>query len=377
LSGKTKCPCGRPPELLKLKNSTMKKIFLFSLAATLICSLSFATIRRVGYFGSAVSGVDYSTFQLAHNASAAGDTIMMFPGSDFSQSTMSKRLVVIGPGYFLSQNAGLQANALGMDSVPTGQTLVINNTAANGSIFQGCSVPVNGMKLDAEGLTNITFQRCWFLGESSQFSVQFSKSVNNINFLQCVFKSSAVTYENSTTVATNVSFINCLFYAPGNGFHYGVNFSNNSPHSGLFQNCIMNSFNNNGNFYFRLNGTWVINNSIANINPTYFEGSGISFQNCVGTSNQFPVGNGNKQNQTWENIFTLTGSTDARYTLKAGSPAIGAGIGGTDCGIFGGTTPYKLSGIPSIPTIYAISSPQGNTPTVNTVQINLSTRSNN
>ena len=37
----------------------MKKFLLFSVAATLICSLSFATIRRVGFFGPAVSGVDY------------------------------------------------------------------------------------------------------------------------------------------------------------------------------------------------------------------------------------------------------------------------------------------------------------------------------
>jgi hypothetical protein len=31
------------------------------------------------------------------------------------------------------------------------------------------------------------------------------------------------------------------------------------------------------------------------------------------------------------------------------SPGLGAGFGGTDCGIFGGAEPYVLSGIPPIP----------------------------
>ena len=48
---------------------------------------------------------------------------------------------------------------------------------------------------------------------------------------------------------------------------------------------------------------------------------------------------------------------DNRYELKAGSPAIGAGVGGIDCGAFGGETPYKLSGIPFVPLIYQVNAP--------------------
>jgi hypothetical protein len=355
----------------------MKKLFLLSVAATFISSLSFATIRRVGYFGPAVTGVDYATFQLAHDASTAGDTIMMHPGSKFGGAAMTKKLVVIGPGYFLSQNAGQQANPLGMDSTNSG-ILTISDEAANGSSFIGCTFPPNGLDINGDNLSNITFSKCWFLGDgsSSTYGVRFIQSANNISFLQCAFKNTGVFVQGSS-VATNFAFINCLFYTVSGGFSYGAYFSNNLPHSGLFQNCVFSSYQDYVSFFFNLSGTWAINNSISNNPATYFVGAGITFQNCIGTFTQFPIGNGNKQNQTWANIFTLTGSTDAQYTLKAGSPAIGAGIGGTDCGIFGGTTPYKLSGIPNVPTIYAISSPQGNTPTVNTVQINLSTRSNN
>ena len=52
-------------------------------------------------------------------------------------------------------------------------------------------------------------------------------------------------------------------------------------------------------------------------------------------------------------VFKYTGSTDGRYKLKAGSPAIGYGVGGVDCGIYGGPEPYVLSGMPTVPASLA------------------------
>jgi hypothetical protein len=52
-----------------------------------------------------------------------------------------------------------------------------------------------------------------------------------------------------------------------------------------------------------------------------------------------------------------TGSNDGIFQLKAGSPAIGAGVGGVDMGLFGGSDPYVLSGLPAIPAIWFISAP--------------------
>jgi len=54
---------------------------------------------------------------------------------------------------------------------------------------------------------------------------------------------------------------------------------------------------------------------------------------------------------------TLGYSDDERYKLKAGSPAIGAGVSGVDCGAFGGVTPYVLSGLPPFPRIYEATIP--------------------
>lgn len=165
---------------------------------------------------------------------------------------------------------------------------------------------------------------------------------------------------------SNLSFLNCLF-----DVNAIIAFSsNNGTTSGLINNC---AFASTGTQTFG-SGAWQIQNSIS---QGSFSGTNIIFNNNVGTGTQFPTGNGNQQNKAWNTIFNLTGSYDGKYALKAGSPAIGAGVSGIDAGIFGGATPYRLSGIPSVPTIYALTSPQGTTPVGNSVQINLSTRSNN
>ena len=46
---------------------------------------------------------------------------------------------------------------------------------------------------------------------------------------------------------------------------------------------------------------------------------------------------------------------DNGYELAPGSPAIGTGVNGGDCGVFSydtGGYPYVLSGMPAIPAIY-------------------------
>jgi hypothetical protein len=67
--------------------------------------------------------------------------------------------------------------------------------------------------------------------------------------------------------------------------------------------------------------------------------------------------NGNQYNIDMTTVFAdfdgqLQMSTDGKWQLKAGSPALDAGVAGIDCGIFGGVAPYILSGIPNLPHIY-------------------------
>jgi hypothetical protein len=129
-----------------------------------------------------------------------------------------------------------------------------------------------------------------------------------------------------------------------------------------------------------LSNTYITNNYLGNFSFS------LTFVNCtvkynISPNNNLPAGNGNQVNVPMTNVFTSTGSSDARYQLKAGSPAIAAGepINGVtpDIGPFGTPDPYRLSGIPPIPTIYALSVPTSVPSSATTMTITVSTRSNN
>lgn len=75
------------------------------------------------------------------------------------------------------------------------------------------------------------------------------------------------------------------------------------------------------------------------------------------TENGTLTGTTDIQSADIEAVFVGSGSTDGKWQLSTGSEAKGAGEGGTDCGMFGGTDPYILSGInQSLPRIYYLSS---------------------
>ncbi len=98
----------------------------------------------------------------------------------------------------------------------------------------------------------------------------------------------------------------------------------------------------------------ITNNIIYN---GFYGGSGNLLSNNIGNAAQFGTADGNQSNVDMATVFVSTGSYDNYFKLKTGSPAIGAGYGSTaqtpvDAGMFGGTTPYVLSGIPAIPSIY-------------------------
>ena len=82
----------------------------------------------------------------------------------------------------------------------------------------------------------------------------------------------------------------------------------------------------------------------------------IDICNNISISDHFGTANNNKANVAESSLFlgALTASTDGTWQLKAGSPAIGAGVGGIDCGAFGGLGPYILSGVPTGPVIYQL-----------------------
>ena len=373
----------------------MKKfVLLFVIILFIVCSAD-AKIRRVGFFGSPISGTDYSTFDAANTAAVSGDTILIFP-SIILNGTISKKLFILGPGNWLDPNATPKGNA---NQQAFGGIATIGNLTfdpgSNGSVLMG----LNGGNVFVRD-NNITIAR------NAEIIIYVSYNVSSITNLQILQNYRVYVYQATAGISsTNMNISNNLisrFYAVS-GSTYSGSVSNNvwsydqtqttnnlnggaSTFSGTFnielgggafllQNNIFLSYTNASapssfNYFTFSNG----GNSIFNNNLALESSTPINWG--VGTGNvTTPIGNA-------ANIFSAfpligTASADARYQLKAGSPALTAGAGGTAIGMFTSTSPYKLSTIPTIPSIYALSSPQGNNPTGSTIQINVSTKGNN
>mgnify|MGYP001818958876 FL=1 len=100
----------------------------------------------------------------------------------------------------------------------------------------------------------------------------------------------------------------------------------------------------------------IQNNILVDADATFFENTGNTFSYNIMAEDGTDA-NGNQYNIDMDLVFedfdgSLDLSTDGKWELKAGSPAIGTGSGGVDCGAFGGPTSYVLSGIPGLPHIY-------------------------
>jgi hypothetical protein len=265
-------------------------------------------------------------------------------------------------GYFIDANSsthnpGLQFHTNGSNI----SALVINAGSAN-SVFMGLTI--SGLYISS---SNIDIARC---------------NIGTIEF-----------YANQPNLTSNFSLrqsmvsgnISQYYYNAGSSISTGFAFTNNILLGGInlptnYQGIIMN-----GNYIASMNTlAFVVSNNIiygsgspvfcvyaSNVYNNLFLVS--SNTNYVGNNgNIFSASNPNTSSNTVFNGATSF-SYDSWVNLKPGSPALGAGLNGTDIGPRGGATPYKLSGIPNVPTISQFlfrSTPS------NTLPVTISTRSN-
>lgn len=326
----------------------------FMMAALMVCcqlivTSSQAKVWRVN--NNAGVSADFAQIWTAVQSSAVqNDDTLYIEGSatGYTFAQVSKRLVFIGPGYLLSGangNPGLQwnpnpahANELHLDSL------------ASGSTFLGFSAYIR----TSSDVDNLKFIRCSFFVDPL-FTVANS-SANNWVINKCAFGGNfPYRYE-------NIAITNSL------ALYSGITISN--AINGLIRNNVFaNSFS--------VANSYVSNNIFLNA----FSAVNSSVKYNIATGNVLPAGNNNIVNVPQADLFVGTGSDDGRYQLKAGSPAIGAGepINGVtpDIGAFGTADPYRLSGIPPIPTIYNLTVPAAIPATATSITVTFSTRSNN
>lgn len=287
---------------------------------------------------------------IANNFVTPGDTLYIEgSAANYNSITLTKKLVLIGSGYLLSgtgANTGLQA--MGMS---TKIASVLIDSLASGSTFMGLSSPIY---LYAS-VDDVTITRCE--GNITVYTPIANSKIANLIINKCIGHSDL-----SLTTVENIKITNCIFINA---------FTLNRVINGLVRNNIFVSTATIANSY--------VSNNIF-LNTLNISTSTVKY-NIASMANTLPAGNNNQNGISATVLFENTGSFDGKYQLKAGSPAIGAGepIGGItpDAGAFGTADPYRLSGIPPIPTIYSLTVPPSIPASATSMDITFSTRSNN
>ena len=357
-----------------------KSFFLIAaIAATIISTLNaYATTWRVNNITSYNQWTNqqvFSNLQTAVNSAFVldGDTLMVEATvTNYGIVTLGKKLTIIGSGYFLNENIGLQHQ-----SIPTTITEIIFNTGSSGSYL--CGLYITGIQNNAPSieftnvnLDHITITRC-FVERGLSIMCYAGVNYSFITLTKNWFGGITLNGGSQTGTADNVIIMNNYFNTTinlpsgfaatisQNVFNGGINiFASNV----FYNNICMSTFS-------------QLDNGENNVHHNLFKNAYSTLNWLVDPSS----GGTNRFGVPTTTIFNTTNpSTDSDKKVNnfATCPDcyIGLPSGTDEVGMFGGNDPYILSGIPNFPTIYNLVQPstavQGGT-----APVTIKSRSNN
>ncbi len=271
-----------------------------------------------------------------------GDTIHVEGSTiEYVGGNLTKKLIIIGPGYFLNENSNTSNNLL-----PAVINHISFTAGSSGSQLIGLHVrdDANEILID---VSDILVKRC-----KIDRAVHLSPGTSDIRILQNFFSKTTasaietegggfptdVVFNNNIVLGTLVLLSNHTMLECKNNVFAGLASGGNPTlqlYAGSFQNNIMTN-----------PGATTDINGGTNLNVTYNTGSSAS---------QFGGGTGNIVIANMAaSLFVASGTSDGKYQLQPGSAA---GSDGTERGAYGGlavTSRYALSGLAPIPVIYEI-----------------------
>jgi hypothetical protein len=304
-----------------------KILFIISVLIILTISTN-ATVWTVDS-NPANNAADFTTLQAAHDGAASGDTLYLSGFNiSYGNAVFAKTLYVFGPGYYLNENDSTQANPF---RAITGY--ISFQTGSNNSVVTGCDINCIDIHVDY-----ITIKRNRVIGN---YAIDLYNDVDFVNIIQ--------NYIPATYNAINL-----------NGTNHNINIANNfiSASTATSHNCLIGRTNC-SNIIIENNilyGEITLYNAVISNNifrdGTYTGDASNVIQNNICNAMQFDTTGQNQQNVVMSTVFVASGTSDGQWQIDPFGPAAGAGTYGTDIGMFGGNTPYVLSGIPEIPTVY-------------------------
>ena len=214
---------------------------------------------------------------------------------------------------------------------------------------------VSGLTIDnwlvVDSTSNVTVSRN-FINHGSYSTISYS---TNVQFIQNYSNANLEMHYSTVTITNNI------FY---NNSYLNHNYTTTTISNNIFDR--------NSNSYSVLNlgsgsssnfSNNILINSATSASSTICGGCGaaLTATNNVSSDSTFRGTNNAVLNAGITTIFSQYNNSntsfDSKYILTSGSPALGAGTGNTDAGIFAGINSYVLSGIPFIPNIYGLEIP--------------------
>lgn len=296
-------------------------IFLLAASTTLA-----QTIRRVNADATVTGTNVYQTLQAAHNASVAGDVLIVEPGSSVGDLICSKTLTIYGNGSSVIGTITINANNVKISGCNFGNSN-INIGASSGVVISRNS-----------GINSVNIS-----GSASAPASNITITQNRLNYSDL----SGV----STGLVSNITFSNndFLYVMTSNSFTSNItvnqnNFGNGFPDGRRPYNC---SFTN--------------NKFLSVIAIAFNNNNSLYFYNAFVTGSTVDSGMGSNH------IFVTTFSDPQLLTSSST---------GGEIGIYGGATPFVNNFIPATPAVTKLRSDGvGNSTTP--ITLTISAKSNN
>ena len=314
----------------------------------------------IGPYGANVGGnVNFPVFKQPGDANLSnlvnnGDTLHIEGSADvYATAIITKRLTIIGPGFFLSENPAvantvLDARIQRIDfNLGSAGSQLIGMHIIRGLLNEGINISVSNIlikrcKLSNEidiisGQSGITISQNFFDKEQSTLNI-----ISNDLLISYVAPKNLIFNNNicqrTLVLRADYTFLECknnVFDCPAIANQPSIQLTTNS-----FQNNIL-----------KTTGALVNINNNSNLN--------VSHNISASAAGQFGTANNNIVVTDFTTLFVdpATNTTDGDYQLKPNSPGSSNGSDGADRGAFGGlsvASRYTLSGVAPIPVIYEI-----------------------
>ena len=306
----------------------MKKLLILS--AMCMAMTAQATVLRVSNITN--SGAPYSNIPAAVEVAAEGDTIMVDGSPNKYSSTtgtlgrldIDKRLVLMGPGYLLTQN-GVQSN--GDLTAEISPAIRISEGGA-GTIIQG--VNLTGSDIDIQ-VPNVVITRC-----KVDCNVYIGTNATNCVLHQNLFTELVGRYNYATYKAYNAQVTNNIF-TRANSSNYGIL-------AGFYESTIAYNTFTKKKSDGASSAVQLYLMSGCTIEHNVFFGPELTLDGNTMTDNYWGDGD-----SPYQDCTTDLEVRDA-YTAGIGNELMGRGA-------FSGDDPYVISGIPAGPVIQDITVP--------------------